>query len=192
MGSRDRRSVPMRRSIGTASGHVSGQAGPQRTGLWRELSRYPDDSHLCIHDARARARTATGNASGYRDIGTAPPVSSQRRRAQDAEGQLAFTAFGDAPARPATSSPPGRKTTKSVAASVAGLPPPAAPPRTSMSVEAVAAAVDGVVIYVGPEARSEQPESCYACNGNDFWSSRWRDRICRRCHPPAQGLEALP
>jgi hypothetical protein len=31
--------------------------------------------------------------------------------------------------------------------------------------------------------------TCPACRGDEFWASRWRERICRRCHPPAPGVE---
>lgn len=30
---------------------------------------------------------------------------------------------------------------------------------------------------------------CSCCGGLDFWSSLYRERICRRCHPPAPGAE---
>lgn len=34
------------------------------------------------------------------------------------------------------------------------------------------------------------PGACPTCGGSDFWASRFGERICRTCHPPAPGAEA--
>jgi hypothetical protein len=32
---------------------------------------------------------------------------------------------------------------------------------------------------------------CLACKGSNFWVSRYGRRVCRTCHPPAPGAEAV-
>ncbi len=55
----------------------------------------------------------------------------------------------------------------------------------------VAAQFGGEVLWVRPvePPGNSEPGPCPACRGTDFWASRWRDRVCRRCHPPAPGAE---
>lgn len=37
----------------------------------------------------------------------------------------------------------------------------------------------------------DKNEACYVCGGRDFWTSKSGKRICRICHPPAPGAEAI-
>ena len=39
---------------------------------------------------------------------------------------------------------------------------------------------------------SDASDSCGACGEADFWLNRSGDPVCRRCHPPAPGVEETP
>jgi len=73
----------------------------------------------------------------------------------------------------------------------AGGAPPA--PEGAKLVEAVVLAVEGTLLSVD-RLRTEPPapRACPACRGMEFWASQWRERTCRRCHPPTPGAEVAP
>lgn len=49
-----------------------------------------------------------------------------------------------------------------------------------------------VALHINLQCQLCRPKGeCPTCGGSDFWTSRWGKRVCRVCHPPAPGAEAV-
>ena len=59
--------------------------------------------------------------------------------------------------------------------------PPTAPAKPTVAVQPAAI----------PAAFVAPPGPCRCCKGDAWWSSRWVARICRICHPPADGAATI-